>query len=160
MRKEEKALRWIVSLLRTAGVSFQVAGGLAARAYGAERPIADLDFYVPTARLEGIAKAAAEYVEHGPMHICEAGWDITFMKLSYAGQRIELGGAEDVRIFDHRTGQWAEQDIDLSKAEMRKVLGVEVPVMPFEQLVAYKRRLNRAVDRQDLAEMCGSRREA
>lgn len=159
-QRTKQALRWITSLLRSSGVPFQAAGGLAARAYGATRPIIDLDFYIPKARLADVAERAAGHVEWGPAHVREAGWDITFMKLSYAGQQVELAGAEDVRIFDPRAGCWVEARVDLSASEEREVLGEVVPVMPLRQLEAYKRQLDRDVDRQDLMEMGASAGEA
>ena len=46
-KKVGAALAWIVEILERHGVPYQVVGGLAARAHGAERPIVDIDLYVP-----------------------------------------------------------------------------------------------------------------
>jgi hypothetical protein len=46
-----------------------------------------------------------------------------------------------------------DQAIDFSKSELREVLGILVPVMPKDRLVAYKRALARDVDRIDLEQM-------
>ena len=50
-------------------------------------------------------------------------------------------------------GGGVAQDIDFSRSESSVILGVEVPVMPQAQLVAYKRALGREVDRLDLEEL-------
>lgn len=69
MTDDGQALSWIVEVLRRAEVPFQVVGGLAARAYGAKRPLADLDFYVPTSRLDDVADATAAYVSRLPSRL-------------------------------------------------------------------------------------------
>ncbi len=42
---------------------------------------------------------------------------------------------------------------DFAHSVPRRVFGIEIPVMPFDQLVSYKRALDRMVDRRDLMEM-------
>ena len=89
----DNALRWIVDLLRRLGVPFQAVGGLAARAYGATRPLVDLDFYIPTERLADVAIAAGPHVVRPPAHSRDESWDLQFMKVEYAGP----GAAETLR---------------------------------------------------------------
>ena len=50
------ALTWIVESLGRPNVPYQMVGGLAAEAYGAYRPVADIEIYVPlaTGRLQEI----------------------------------------------------------------------------------------------------------
>ena len=69
-------------------VPYQAVGGLAANAYGAKRPPADLDFYVPTRRLEEVAESAAACVVRVPAHYQDESWDLTFMKLEYHGRQL------------------------------------------------------------------------
>jgi hypothetical protein len=66
MTDDSQALGWIVEVLRRAEVPFQVVGGLVLGAFGAMRPLADLDFYVPTSRLDHVAVATAAYVSRPP----------------------------------------------------------------------------------------------
>lgn len=148
-----RALRWIADLLENHGVPYQVVGGVAARAHGASRPIADVDLYVPTFALTQIAQAVADHVTWGPGHVRQGGWDIVFLKLEYEGQLVELGGADQVRIFDSTAGRWHDERVALGDSVISEVLGTRVPVMPRDRLVEYKRRLDRDVDRQDLREM-------
>ena len=50
-RAPAQAFRWIVGLLEELAIPFLLVGGLAARAYGASRELADIDFYAPGNRL-------------------------------------------------------------------------------------------------------------
>lgn len=149
------ALAWVVELLQQHGIPFQAVGGLAARAYGATRELADLDFYIPMERFPELHEAAA-YVVWGPEHYRDAHWDIIFAKLEFAGQKIELGDSSDAFFRDPRSGAWVRQEIAYERSVWRDVLGVRVPVMPMAELIAYKRLLDRDVDRLDLAELGAS----
>lgn len=115
--------------------------------------MADLDFYIPTSRLDEVAELGAAFVSRRPSHYRDENWDLTFMKLEYEGRMIELGGADGARYFDRRAGHWREANIQFALSVERAIFGVPVPVMPLEQLVEYKLRLDREVDRQDIAPM-------
>ena len=106
------ALAWVVGVLQRHSIPFQAVGGLAARAYGATRPLVDLDFYIPMERFPELLPEASAYVAWGPEHYRDADWDITFVKLSYAGQQIEFGDATDAYFFDRAAEIWVRQEID------------------------------------------------
>lgn len=57
----ERALAWITQTLRRHEVSYQVVGGLAARAYGAHRPLLDIDIYVPFDRAASLLEEVRPY---------------------------------------------------------------------------------------------------
>ena len=152
------ALRWIVGELRALGVPFQAVGGLAAFAYGARRPLADLDFYVPEARLTDVARAVHPYVVRPPSPYRDEWWDLTFMKLLYGESEIELAGAERARYLGRADRVWRSAEIDFSAAVELPVMGTVIPVMPRAQLIAYKKQLDRQVDRQDIEEIDQSAR--
>lgn len=156
MSDEAEALRWIVRLLERLAVPFQAVGGLAARAYGAHRPLQDLDFYVPTNRLGDVAEAAAAHVMRRPAPYRDKDWDLVFMKLEYEGHEIELGGADGGQYFDTRARRWRPADIDFSSSVEMSILGIRVPTMPLEQLLRYKSALDRDVDRQDIEQITAS----
>lgn len=153
MTSDGEALSWIVEMFRRVDVPFQVVGGLAARAYGAKRPLVDLDFYIPTSRLDDIADVTAAFVSRPPSHYRDECWDLIFMKLEYQGQPIEIGGADGARYFDRQASRWHEAGIRFDVSVERTIFGVSLPIMPIDQLIEYKQRLDREVDRQDVAEM-------
>lgn len=157
MQDHRIPLRWITDLLGALRVPYQAAGGLAARAHGATRALADLDFYVSSSRLPEIARAAGAHVVRPPSRHRDDCWDLVFMKIEYAGCEIELAGAEEARFFDRPAGEWRDAGIDFDASVEMQVLGVIVPVMPCAQLIAYKRALGREVDLKDLSEMGAAR---
>jgi hypothetical protein len=144
---------WIVALLTSRKVPFQAVGGLAARAYGATRPLIDLDFYLPFQRYPDVMADLLPYVTRPPQPYRDDVWDLTFAQVVYAGQKIELGGIEGARYYDRVNGCWRLQVIDFSRSAWVELFGMKVPIMPKEELIAYKSRLNRDVDQQDLAEI-------
>lgn len=130
-------------------------GGLAARAHGATRPLADIDLYVPDPALPEVAEAIGPYLLRSPVPYQDDDWDLVFLRAEYEGQAVEVAGADSARYRDRRSGEWREADVDWDAGVRRVVEGVEVPVMPLEQLKRYKEALGREVDRRDLAELRG-----
>ena len=146
-----RALAWIVAILRKHGLPFQVVGGLAARAYGATRPIADIDLYVPLDRASAFLVEIAPFNVWGPERYEDAHWSLVFLKIDYEGQRIEIGdSSSSPRIFNVGGGHWLDQVIDYENAQVKRILGVDVPVMPCRELVRYKLCLAREVDLADV----------
>jgi hypothetical protein len=156
MNEQAAALRWIVRVLQRLSVPFQAVGGLAARAYGARRPLHDLDFYVPTDRLGDVAEAVAAHVTRPPTPHRDENWDLVFMKLEYDGCVIELGGADGAQYFDQRAQCWRTADIDFESSVEMAILGIRVPTMPLDQLRQYKTALDRDVDQKDVQQMAAS----
>ncbi|MBO0783296.1 MAG: hypothetical protein J2P37_31160 [Ktedonobacteraceae bacterium] len=150
------ALHWIVSLLNRHNITYQIVGGLAAKAYGASRPLVDIDIYVQLNNeqtLQALLEEVRPYVvrEYGPHR--SASWDIMYMALDYHGIYIDVADSAGARFYNHRDGRWEEQGIDYTRSTWQTLYGVEIAVMPREELLAYKAMLQREVDRQDLAEI-------
>ncbi len=148
------ALAWIVALLDEAGIPFQVAGGVAAAAFGARRDVADIDLYVPAAYLPRLMRLVGpDRIIEQPWRHRDASWDLIVMALEHGGQRIEVGVAEAARYRDRVSGAWCDASIDFGASVPHAVWGVAVPVMPRLQLIDTKRRIDREVDRRDLVEI-------
>jgi hypothetical protein len=157
-KKAGEALAWTVGVLERRGVPYQVVGGLAARAYGAERPIVDVDLYVPFDRAQGALEEIRPNVVWGPEHHADEEWDLTFLKADFGGQRVELGdSSSDPRFFDREEGRWVSQRVDYDTSARMELIGVPAWVMPEEELVRYKRVLGRPVDLEDVAQIARRR---
>jgi hypothetical protein len=148
-----EALRWISGVFARTGARYQAVGGLAARAYGATRPIIDLDFYVRAEDLPRVLAMADDSCVWGPEIFKDENWDLTFAKLEKHGVQIELAEAEGARYYSPSMGRWMDQGVAFDDSEQHMVLGVEIEVMPKGQLIAYKRALSRPVDKLDVNEI-------
>lgn len=130
-------------------IPFQAVGGLAVRAWGGRRDLVDLDFYVPDAALPVLARHTG-FAARGPERIRDDCWDVLVVTLDVGGCRVELGGAETARYRERHTGEWHGAHIGFDRGVTRTVLGRPIPVMPKDDLVCYKSRLDREVDLVDL----------
>jgi hypothetical protein len=152
----EVAGTWVDALLRTVAmlerlaVPYQIVGGAAAALYGVERPVHDIDLYVPARDLSRVAEACGERLGRPPGPHRDEHWDLTFLALEDSGLRVEIAGA-DAAYRDAHTGAWHAAAIDFDHATRLRVNQQTVRVMPIGQLVAYKRCLDRPVDRIDCA---------
>lgn len=150
MKNTEKAFRWIIGILEKHKIRFQITGGLAARAYGSRRPLADIDIDIPENQFEKIATDVERYVIWGPEKFINDNWDLTLMTLKFFGQEIDICGAS-VKMRDHQSGKWIRNTTDFSKAVTRELYGIRVPVIRKRDLVKYKKILGRNVDVDDLS---------
>ncbi len=146
-------LKWLIDLLNQMDIPYQVVGGLAAQCYGSTRPLHDIDFYVPGKDMSKLKNKLTEHINFGPEHYQNEYWDLIFMKLSYNGHQIEIGDADNTWYFDSQSGQWIKEKINFSASDNIKLNDIELPVMPKQDLITYKQRLNRVVDRMDIKEM-------
>lgn len=149
----KKALSWIDSKIRTSSSPYQICGGLAARAYGADRPLNDIDLFVPKENYESIHNQTKSYLSKpSSRYIDESeGWDVEYFQLVYDSVKIEIGNSENVKIFDSAKKIWLHLDIDYEASELIPVFGLLVPVMPKLSLLWYKNKLARDVDVVDVS---------
>jgi hypothetical protein len=156
-QKIGQALGWVVSLLNRYCIPYQICGGMAAKAYGAMRPLVDIDIY---ASLQNSSHFQLFMDEVQPYSIREfaphlsASWDILYLALNYQGMQIEIAeSTTNPRFYNYRDGRWEDQLIDFAASTLILLYGVEVAIMPKNELLAYKSMLNREVDHLDIKHM-------
>ena len=155
--KISQALNWIVSLLNRHHIPYQIVGGLAAKAYGARRPLVDIDMYVPLEQAEGALAEIKLYITWGPAYYLDDWWDLTYLKIDYHGQLIEIGDSStNPRFYNPRDQRWESQTIDFARSNILRLYDVEVAVMPQDELLAYKAMLDREVDHLDIQQVTQS----
>jgi len=140
------AAQWIVELLRDRNIPFLICGGLAAKGYGSERDLNDIDLFVPGEDFSAVVQAGQEFVSKAAAHRQEEGWDLTYVQFKYESIKVEVGSADGPKIFDAGSETWVPLDIDFSRYATVHLLGLELPLMLRDELVQYKFALSRPVD--------------
>jgi len=153
MKNPQAALLWITELLKQFEIPYQIAGGLAARAYGATRELVDIDIDIPKDGFNVIYESVLEYIIDGPKQYQDDHWDLYVMTLLYQGQEIDLTSTDKLKIFNALTNKWELLITDLSKACLIDLMGIKVPVIPINDLLSYKKILQRQVDLLDIEEI-------
>ena len=149
------ALAWIADRLEERGIAWRITGGLAARSYGADRPLADIDIEVPDDAIAALLPVIAPFVVYGPARFQDENWDLLLCTLDYHGQMIDVCGGTTCRIFDAAAGLWRDDPFLPGEFVLLDVLGRRCPVVQLPSLIAYKRCLSRDVDRADIALLTG-----
>ena len=144
------AAKWIVGLLRDRNIPYQICGGLAAKGYGAERELNDIDLFVSREHFDAVVQAGQAYISKPATHYCEEGWDLTYVQFMYEGVKVEVGNADGAQIFDAASQAWVPLNIDFARYETVNLLGLELPVMLKSDLIRYKSVLSRPVDIDDI----------
>ena len=147
------AFHWIINILNKYHVPFQISGGLAAKIYGSSRPLYDIDIEMEDEYFQKILDDVRKYITFGPKRNISETFDVLRLCLNYNGQCIDLTGTDE-KLFDNKNNAWIDNHIDLSKSKICNVLDLKVPVIPKEDLIAYKNKTLRDVDKIDIKEMC------
>jgi hypothetical protein len=153
-QKIGSALAWIVGLLKWHNLPYQIVGGLAAKAYGATRPLVDIDIYAPLENAQAMLAELRPYVVRELLPHHSESWDLIYMALDYHGMPIEIGDSSaNPRFYNRRDQRWEDQPIHYTNSNIMTLYGVEVAVMPQDELLAYKAMLDRDVDHMDIQEI-------
>jgi len=154
-QKIGKALAWIVSLLNRYHIPYQIVGGLAAKAYGATRPLLDIDVYAPLDQAQAAMAEMRPYIVRELLPHHSASWDLIYMALDYHGIYMEIGDTSTTipRFYNRQDQRWEDQVIIYTNSQMMTLYGIETAVMPKDELLRYKAMLDREVDHQDIEEI-------
>jgi hypothetical protein len=156
-QKIGQALAWIVGLLKRHNLPYQIVGGLAAKAYGAKRPLVDIDIYAPLENAQAMLDELRPYVVRELLPHHSESWDLIYMALDYHGMPIEIGDSSATpRFYNRRDQRWEDQLIHYADSNIMTIYGVEVAVMPKDELLAYKAMLDRDVDHVDIQEIAAA----
>lgn len=151
--KATDALHWIINILNKHHIIYQITGGLAAKIYGAKRPLADIDLDLPDQAIITILPEIKPYLIYGPERFQDEQWDILLLTIDYHGQLIDISGADDSMIFNKISNQWEKCEVNFSAAVEKQIGNISVSVISKADLIKYKSVLKREVDILDLEEL-------
>jgi hypothetical protein len=152
MKNTEKAFHWIIDILQKQEIVYKISGGFAATIHGSTRALADIDIEMSDADIRRLEPFVKAYITYGPEQYRDADWDLLLMTLQYEGQVIDMAST-NAKIFNKETGEWERLCADLTRIEIKEVYGKQVPVETKEGLIAYKKKLGRDVDIEDVRQL-------
>jgi hypothetical protein len=150
MKNTENAFKWIIGLLQKNKIPYQLSGGFAARIYGSNRPLYDIDIEIPDKYFDKLLPYVKDYLVYGPQRYLDESFDLLLMTLKYQGQKIDISGCETDRLFNHQTNQWEFCDTKINDVVEKELYGLTVPVIKLPDLVAYKEKIRRPIDLEDV----------
>lgn len=150
MQNTEQAFRWVVGILKQNNIPFQISGGFAARLYGSDRPLYDIDIEIMDTDFDKILPFVKDKIIYGPDRYKDEIFDILLVTLDYYGQEIDICGSETDRLFNQKTKQWESCETDLGSAIEMHSYGLKVPVITSQNLISYKNKIQRPVDLEDV----------
>ncbi len=114
----------------------------------------DIDLYIPLDRAQSALEEMRPYMVRQPLPHLSAAWDLVYLALDYRGVLIEIGDSTTNPRFYNRIDQrWERQGIDFTASQIARLYGVEVAVMPRDELLRYKAMLDREVDHLDIQQI-------
>lgn len=131
-------------------IPFLICGGIAAKGYGSERELNDIDLFVPGKYFSSAVQAGQGFVSKAAAHRQEEGWGLSYVQFKYADIKVEGGSSDGPRIFDANNQAWVPLHIDFSRYATVYLLGLELSLMLKDDLVEYESALLRPVDIEDV----------
>lgn len=151
-----EVLRTVIEVLAAGRTPYVASGGLAGNLHGSSWPLHDIDLDVPAAALEPLARRFAGGLQWGPARYADDEFDLALLRLRLDGVEVDVAAAESV-VLRTPAGERVARPTDLTRAEHRAVGGLDVRVLPLDDLLDYKRLIGREADVRAL-EALGERR--
>ena len=123
MRNTDAALQWIVEKLDSLSIPYEIDGGFAAKLYGTERELADIDVNVSLDDFHRLVPWVTEYITFGPGQYKDDNWDLLMFSLKYSGQTIDISALGKTKYYDKQAQQWIEFPADLSEVRVMEYTG-------------------------------------
>lgn len=152
MKNTKNALIWITNILERKEIIYRISGGLAARLYGVNRDLADIDIEIAEQNIPLIVKEVKPYITFGPDRYRDSNWDLELMTLLYEEQEIDIAGINS-KIFNKTTAKWEDRLGDLRDIKLMEIYNKNIPVESIESLINYKTKLARIVDLEDVKQL-------
>ena len=151
---QKKVLSFLTENFQVNDIEFQITGGLAAIAYGAKRPLYDIDIDIYKKDVEKIRELLKEYIVedwNNDLEGEEDNFDIWMMSLEVEGVPVDISQIEESR-FRTSGGEWISQP-EAMNTELRSIEDIELPVQNKQDLIDYKLLIARETDLEDVRQI-------
>lgn len=148
--KHLSALRFIIEVMESAGVAYQITGGLAGSIYGSKWPLHDIDIELAQEGIEKLASVESlqPYITSPLRQFADHEFRMRMMNLTIDGILIDINQAEGIEI--NTQGNWIQLSTDLGRAREVHWHGLRLMVQPLKDIIEYKKLLGRKSDVADL----------
>jgi hypothetical protein len=131
----------VLDVLERHTIPHQITGGWAAKFYGCEAPLEDLDFDISEAFLPLLTTHFQPHIVfHGPRYVDER-WDLSLLTINLNGQEVDFCGVETARLYNQTKQQWLPYQTDFQNFEVFDFASRKVCVRPPSALLDYKQNL-------------------
>jgi hypothetical protein len=141
MERIGRALNFIIPLLESNSIPYQITGGFAVYLYGGTRDINDIDIDLPGGDIKKILPDIAPFIIEGPERYKDFTWDIDIVTIEYHGQLIDLTFAEEAYIVNHRVGKREPLLMNFDLVIKIDAFGYQLSVQRPEDLIEYKSKM-------------------
>jgi hypothetical protein len=151
---QKHVLTFLTQTFNDNKISFQATGGLAAIAYGATRPLYDIDIDIYKNDVEKVRSLLKQYIVedwNNELEGDEDSFDLWMMTLDMDGVSIDISQLEESHV-RKIGGDWVAQP-EIMDIEMRTVEGIELPIQNKQHLIEYKLLIARDTDLEDVEQM-------
>ena len=127
--KQKEVLAFLTSTLKENSIEFQATGGLAAIAYGAKRPLYDIDIDIYKRDVGKVRELFRQYVIEDWNKEIEGdddNFDLWMMRLSINDVSVDISQIEESRVRPVG-GEWMVQPESMD-IELRIIEGIELPI--------------------------------
>ncbi len=117
----------------------------------------DIDLDIPLDQAQGALEEMKPFLVREPLPHHSASWDLVYLALEFQGVSVEIGDSSaHPRFYSHIDQRWEPQVIDYAASKTMRIYEVDVAVMPKDELLRYKARLDREVDHLDIEQIVAS----
>lgn len=152
---KKKILKFLVDTLNINNIPFQVSGGLGAITYGATRELRDIDIEINKENCPKARELFKDFIAEDFRHYEDGEFALWMMTLTIDGVSVDINQVEESYAFDDE-GNKQLLPGDLIETELKSIDDITFPVQNKENLIAYKKIVNRDTDITDVQEMLKS----
>lgn len=150
MKDTQNALKWIVYLLQEKNIPFQISWWFAARIYGSDRPLYDIDIEIPDRFFDILLPDIKEYLIYGPQRYIDENYDLLLMTLKYTWQEIDISWSDTDKFFNATAQERESCNTNIADAVEKEIDWLLIPLIPLQNLIAYKQKIRRPEDLVDI----------